>query len=346
MKRKKEQLPLPLRLVKDFEQSFPHCWEWSDYMRGGRGKNLPEWTDLCYLPLAAAQAVMLEKYDKHDLNYSAVFAALASWRQYKEIYSFSPELTETLYSQSGDDITVPNEILFGMPYPCVFISTGENEGFFCFFEQDMHTMGLELRFCEVSRNGAKISIEHRWLHLGENYTISDGINEGVELSLKNMPTKLSKNECEYLRKALYENISQKIQLVLYICADNAEIEENPEQKSITRKPPKNSKPKDTFREIRSWDVGVRFSKAIRKAAEKSNMDANPETSEPTETAEQQAPENPSNRKSPRPHARRGHWHHFWIGSSKDNSRRLILKWIAPIFVGNPEKSITTINIVE
>lgn len=346
MKHKKSDLPLPLEMLKDFQRSYPHCWDRVDMMRDGRGKELPEWNNLCYIPLAGTQAIIKREYNDPDPNTAATYAALASWRQYKEIYSFSPELTETLYSQSGDDITVPNEILFGMPYPCVFISTGENEGFFCFFEQDMHTMGLELRFCEVSRNGAKISIEHRWLHLGENYTISDGINEGVELCLKNMPTKPSKNECEYLRKTLYEHISRKIQLVLYICAENAEIEESQKQKSITRKPPKNSKPKDTFWEIRSWDVGVRFSKAIRKAAENSNMDANPETLEPTETAEQQVPENPSNRKSPRPHARRGHWHHFWIGSSKDNSRRLILKWIAPIFVGNPEKSITTINIVE
>lgn len=346
MKHKKSVLPLPLEMLKDFQRDHPECWEYIEIIKDGRGKDLPEWNPICFIPLAGTQAIMRCRYNNPNPDTAATYAALSSWRQYKEIYSFSPELAETLYSQAEEDITVPNEILFGMPYPCVYISLSENEGFFVFFEQDMNTMGLELRFCEITRIEGKISIEHKWLHLGENYTISDGINEGIELSLKNMQKKISKNECEYLRKTLYEQISRKIQLVLYICAENAEIEENPEQKSITRKPQKNSKPKDTFREIRSWDVGVRFSKAIRKAAEKSNMGASPETSEPTETTEQQAPENPNNRKSPRPHARRGHWHHFWIGSKSDNSRKLILKWIAPVFVGNPEKSITTINIVE
>ena len=35
----------------------------------------------------------------------------------------------------------------------------------------------------------------------------------------------------------------------------------------------------------------------------------------------------------RPHARRGHWHHYWHGPR--NARQLILKWTAPTFL-HPE----------
>ena len=39
----------------------------------------------------------------------------------------------------------------------------------------------------------------------------------------------------------------------------------------------------------------------------------------------------------RPHMRRGHWHHFWTGpmdSAQD--RKLVLKWLPPIFVGSSQ----------
>jgi hypothetical protein len=41
-----------------------------------------------------------------------------------------------------------------------------------------------------------------------------------------------------------------------------------------------------------------------------------------------------NRPRPRPHPRRGHWHHFWTGPGADiAARKLVLKWVAPTFVG-------------
>ena len=38
-----------------------------------------------------------------------------------------------------------------------------------------------------------------------------------------------------------------------------------------------------------------------------------------------------------------HWHHYWTGSRSDNSRKLILKWTAPTFVGSADDTITTIQ---
>ena len=34
----------------------------------------------------------------------------------------------------------------------------------------------------------------------------------------------------------------------------------------------------------------------------------------------------------RPHMRRAHWHHYWIGP-RDGERRIVLKWLAPTMVG-------------
>ena len=48
------------------------------------------------------------------------------------------------------------------------------------------------------------------------------------------------------------------------------------------------------------------------------------------------------------HVRRGHYHHFWQGSRKDGTRKLILKWVAPIFVnaGNADNMLPTIHRIK
>lgn len=338
--KRKQQLPLPLEIVKDFSERHPNCWDYVEYIREGRGVDLPKWNPLCYCPIAGTQAIMLEKYHDTNVNSAALLSALASWRQYKEIYSFSDELRDTLYEQN-DDIVIPTEILYQLPFPCIYISINENKGFFVFFEQDMKTFQMELRFVFAERNGNNIEYMYMWLHLQEGYTVSDGIKEGIKLIKKN--SKLYREasidnfnvDCclDELFDYHYEEICKNIQLVLYICAENAEVEENPQQKQITRKPPNGSKPKDVYREIRAWDVGVKYAYHYQKAIKAIN-DASDKTTS-TSHAEH---------RSHRPHTRRGHWHHYWVGSRTDNSRKLILKWTAPIFVGgSSDDTIPTIH---
>lgn len=140
---------------------------------------------------------------------------------------------------------------------------------------------------------------------------------------------LSKNEAA-IRRAEFERSGRDSavqllqfasQVVMYLCACNAEITPDPEQKSITRRTP--GVIKDRYAEVCKWDVGFRFGATVR--------------------AQQQAPatENSVSRHgshtAKRPHMRRGHWHHFWTGpmdSAQD--RKLVLKWLPPIFVGSSQ----------
>jgi hypothetical protein len=347
--KKRKDLPLPLKLVKEFEHNFPKCWEYVDFVRSSKGKDLPDWSDLCYIPITGTNEILRNKYNNNDTNVSGLYCALANWRQYKEIYSFSNELYDML-EQQADDIVVPTDILFQIPYPCIYISSeNKSEGFFVFFEQDMESMEMELRFTTLERQkNGQMSICNYWLHLKDGYSISDGIKDGIKMIRKNLNIENLKSKVniggEILEKTIgkierctYINVSKLIQLVLYICAENAEVEENPQQKQITRKPHSGTKPKDTFREIRKWNVGVKISKQIKKAKSEENADP----SDPTERRQY------SNKNSKRPHTRRGHWHHYWTGSEKDNSRKLILKWVVPTFVGGDKDNIiTTINEVE
>lgn len=76
-----------------------------------------------------------------------------------------------------------------------------------------------------------------------------------------------------------------------------------------------------------WDVGYRVGAAIRKCRDALGTDPYGDTSD--------ADPKKSSAKggTKRPHTRRGHYHHYWVGSEKAGTRRLVLKWIAPAFIG-------------
>lgn len=44
------------------------------------------------------------------------------------------------------------------------------------------------------------------------------------------------------------------------------------------------------------------------------------------------------------HTRRAHWHHYWIGP-KSGERKLILHWIAPVFVSGTESGVAVVHKV-
>ena len=126
-----------------------------------------------------------------------------------------------------------------------------------------------------------------------------------------------------------------LQLVLYICAENKEVEENPEQKKITRKPKDKKFIKDKYREVQIWDCGNKISEKIRTFLV-SNKHNNDVVSQRNTFG---------TGKSKAPHSRRGHWHHFWTGKIGTETRKLILKWVAPTFVNGTPNTVN-INIVE
>ena len=90
--------------------------------------------------------------------------------------------------------------------------------------------------------------------------------------------------------------------------------------------------KDKYSEIRKWNVGFRTGKAIRQYKEKLNT-ITEESSDSTHA-------------SPRPHMRRGHWHHFWTGSKSDETnRKLILKWLTPMMISVDTEDINENPVV-
>lgn len=320
MSKHKHDLPIPFKLIKQYPDSVwtmcDSCMELKDEM---------QWSSYCILPIAAGMAVAQNIGSSDGYKISALYA----WRKYKEIYSFDEDLAELLMSQGDIQMDIPIDILYQLPYPCIYIQFGD-KGLFAHFEHDVNNKQFEFRMWYLTEDVEMPII----FHIEEHCTIS----ESIDMTFEEAKRRMSKDMESYVLDYLYsmkELAAKLMQLVLYICAENSEIDENPEQKNVTKRSKDSEiKPKDTIREVRKWDVGYRIGSKIRNVRKHDS-----DSSDSGDTTGRSG-----SRKSP--HARRGHWHHFWIGKHETAERRLILKWVAPMFInGDEDDNIATIHPV-
>ena len=130
---------------------------------------------------------------------------------------------------------------------------------------------------------------------------------------------------------------------MYLCAQNADIQEDPEQKKIYKP---GQKVADKPREVRKWDVGENLGEKIRIIKTRKSQSLDDDSTKFLE-AENENPEKiqKSSRKyKNRPHMRRAHWHHYWVGEGRKN---LVLKWINSMFINAGDGEVgVTVQIVD
>lgn len=318
----------PRQVLKEVGKTFPNAWKDVKSFREGKGKDLPDWADWCYLPIAAGVAIATGGVDEriiesgyNDVTNPATVTAAATWRLSQGVYKFDYDLYESLINQPMND-ELPCEALKRLPEYCVYIETHNAkwadapiDGFFAHLEQDMNDWREELRFVFLLKDGGNIPFA---VHLG-NWTLDEG--------LKKMQEEAQKQAKTYLNfKLPFQDFSKEItpflQLVLYLCADNIDVPKKPQHPST-----KSNKKGvvEAVKAPRHWNIGERIGSTIRKYR---NTEMQKEQEDEREEKEG------FNRKnaSPRPHVRRAHWHSFWKGP-RDGKRKLIVHWIPPIPVG-------------
>jgi len=119
-----------------------------------------------------------------------------------------------------------------------------------------------------------------------------------------------------------------VQILLYLSAECPDVEESP----LTKRSYRSGKEiRNRFSEIRMWDVGVRYGKAI-EAAKKEISGKNS-----TDTKEL-----PSARRAPRPHLRCAHWQRYHVGAGRKEIR---VNWIPPVIVCGEKAVPVTIRPV-
>ena len=318
-----------LDFINYFNRKYPDIWKHTEELQSENDL----WdSDVCYFPIGCVMTVLHEYYGVPEFqttNHAAIISGLAGWRIEKRVYQYDTDICSMLFEQAknAEDMYLPSDIFKLLPAKAVYIKYPEilsekynNErtdnikvdGFITWVENDLNDMSYELRMVHLgTKNKENIILTNNIAHLIPNKTISDGIDKTLEIAKSHseeMGVHTSAinnviNSVGFL-KDYKDSICRDIQLILYICASNADITENERQKGIYKF--NKGFIRDKFREVQIFDVGDRISNAKRD-----NVCGN------------------SSSKSP--HIRSAHWHHYWIGKKNEKKTR-ILKWLNPMFI--------------
>lgn len=98
------------------------------------------------------------------------------------------------------------------------------------------------------------------------------------------------------------------QVLNYLTSDGADIMESPDTKDTYRVTISADNIHNTYREIQKWDCGFNYAVAVKDYLKSRDKISSGRTGTPK-----------------KPHVRKAHWHHYWIGSGEH--KRLIRKWL-------------------
>ena len=302
-----------------------------------------------------------EYADKNFPDTAGMIYALALWRQHKIIYEFDSEIAKILKDMGTVDDTIPCEAITHLPYNGIYVQLPPKtfsfvnkqpkseiyvEGFF---------FSIDTKISSVLKKELKIkeevfSLASFDMFFDNKMMMSLGIPLSEDFTLKTGFEYM--NSAHIGNESMIKMCNELLQLVLYLSAVNADVEEDSEQKEIReraeRKKSEHSEREQTeptkkedvsYKELQKWNVGYRYGKAVKRARQAERKKRN------TDDTEQERSVHQGSHSRKRTHARKGHFHHFWTGSRK-GERQLILKWVSPIIVNAEYENIVTIHKVK
>ncbi len=294
------------------------------------------WPEWCFLPTSYWYAILeveLETgaYRGTRLNLMEELSRLSTigtWRFSQGIYRFDASVLDAVKSTTlaGD---IPVEVLERLPEWAVYVETpgmtffeADTAGFFA--NLDVGNSGdlptLQMLF-NTSLDLISVEMPLR------KATLEECVKEYVATAQDVLPAKQAREVRAILSELsetdLAEALAPYLSLLLYLCSDEPEIDDDREprhspSRAQARKTKKGWKffPPDR---LRTWNVGTKLGELLRKE----------KVGEGTST------ESSGGHKSPRTHLRRGHWHGFWMGPMT-GKRRFSYRWLAPMVVNAGE----------
>lgn len=322
--------PRPLNQLRKITARYPNAWKLAADMRQRKGSDLPDWPDWCYLPIAAAYAIVsgggaLRPEQGPDIGR---VAALAAWRVTKGIYRFDADLFDALWATplTGH---LPDDLLERLPEWCCYVETPGRKwineplhGFYVHLESDANNGRRELRLLLDLETNGLLPVP---LHLtGGNLT------EAVERAwaeANKHGANFGDDDLLLHSQQVARFLAPLISLVLYLCSEEPDVAE---ANGSARKPA-NPQPKRTRQgtkefpadAVSGWNVGWRVGAALRSAQYRAGR-----SSQGGEHA------------SPRAHIRVAHWHTFLTGAGRTNR---VLRWLPPILVNAGDSEMPAVT---
>ncbi len=325
-------LPLPLQLVAEAKKKRPQIWTIIDNL--SMSDQLKDKNIYMASGLISSFLETTEKGTQEDINVLASeLHALSAWRRNKKIYTFHQALASELLAAYDSAAVLPVDVFLNLPFDGIFVEcVQKNIYFFVTKDYDVINSASSLSFYFPTLSGFSASlpllpglslekiIDRSIKKLVEQvYNMNEHLQQHYDFNAASMQTTQFAYNLHRHKTQFINNLKIALPLLLYLCAQNCENEENAEQKKIYR--PRSSGAssiKDAQREIKKFDVGYRIGAAIVAHQTKKTTDSE----EVRERSGTSAPKSA--------HVRRGHYHHFWTGPRSD--RKLILKWVNPSFI--------------
>lgn len=303
---------LPIQAVKNVNRFYPNI------SRILKLKNI-ETFDLHNLSQNYLEEL---NFDGDILDNIFAISGTYTWNKYKPIYHFDPELIKELFSNSKELLTnsMPTLLLDNLPFPAIWIDLDKDQfpGFKKIFSEMQRVQGI---------------LVYKILYSDKKFLCL----EYVDSSLVNVLVRLEYDGHKTLREAIFAQpisadeeddpkldelfhvyVAQALSLVLYLCANNADVRESKRSKNRI----------SGAGSVSEWDVGVRYGNAIRDYAAKEGK------------------RHKGSHSRKRPHWRKGHFQHYWTGpKSKPEERKLILNWIEPVLVNEELANIDKLPAV-
>jgi hypothetical protein len=311
-----QDLP-PDGYLRQVSITAPNFWLAVERLRDSRD---PSWlyTESAIERRLPAYSRCIDDYRKH-------FALLAAWRVTRGVYRFDADLKEALLATPILG-RLPAEHLLRLPAWSGFIEgdPGWSDAAGFWWSIDRVDRRPILRLVPlVWSTGAYggsfwMPCNEQTIDLSDTVETAAKKNESKELPAYKWKSAVSKANWE---KSLAVCMGRRLALLLYLCADDADLPDahpaHPSTRRIRQR-------KDCPVRAVEWDVGVRVGATLRQAR-----------SEAEDVGGTHA--------SPRAHVRSAHWHSFWTGP-RTGEQLLRLRWLSPILVGAGE-TVTVIRPV-
>jgi hypothetical protein len=229
------------KIVGLYGRLYPEAWKQVDDFRSRR-KELGNWPEWCFLPLAATRRIVTTSktlQSPNEAHHASILAALAAWRVTQGIYQFDTTTFDALWHTPVDG-EIPGEVLHRLPEWCVYILTPDQSwqgsslnGFFAHLEHDPNNRRTELRLLLDLSGAAGDQLEPITIHLGKG-----GIAAGVAAITKEIARQFPVTI--YAADGTIEqptsNVSPLVSLVLYLCSEAAELQGPDGAKRIPARP--------------------------------------------------------------------------------------------------------------
>lgn len=310
---------LPNEHLDALSKKYPGAWLMLDKLRADRGKDLPKWPLWCLLPMTGWYAIACDGNKTSALSLSQVadvsrLSAIGAWRYSQGIYRFD-DVVYTALKQTVPNGDLPCDVLYRLPEWSIYIETPNHDwlgsplhGFWCHLEWDANTERHELRLLLHTEQLIPIP-----LHLGK-WTLSEAVSRAVSVAQKQGAKARIDVSFDAFGERLSESLYGLISLILYLCSDEPEIDDEREPGVSPKRPlPKKVRkgwslfPAD---KPRVWTIGKTLGSTLRQAGQGSGK---------------------SDTHTKRPHLRRAHWHGFWSGP-REGARTFHYHWLPPTVV--------------